>query len=122
MGRSRSAVDADTTGTGPLTYIPTLNEMIDTHSERMASLRNRVPTPVMLLQVFGSAIAIGVLAAYLALLGKSEATALIAAAFVMVILFVSADLDRPERGFIKVPSTALIEARAAMDLPPAAGP
>ena len=34
------------------------------HSERMASLRNRVPTPVMLLQVGGSAIAIGVLAAY----------------------------------------------------------
>jgi hypothetical protein len=116
------AVEADPTGTGPLTYIPTLNDMIDTHSERMASLRNRVPTPVMLLQVCGSAIAIGVLAAYLALLGRSEITALIAAAFVCVILFVSFDLDRPERGFITVPSTALVEARAEMDLPPAADP
>jgi hypothetical protein len=116
------AVDADATGTGPLTYIPTLNEMIDTHADRIASLRNIVPTPVMLLQVFGSAIAIGVLAAYLALLGRSEATALIAAAFVIVILFVSFDLDRPERGFITVPTTALVETRADMDLPPAAGP
>jgi hypothetical protein len=116
------AVDADATGTGPLTYIPTLNDMIDTHSERLASLRNRVPTPVMLLQVGGSAIAIGVLAAYLALLGRSEITALIAVVFVIVILFVSFDLDRPERGFITVPSTALVEARAEMDLPPAAGP
>ena len=76
----------------------------------------------MLLQVFGSAIAIGVLAAYLALLGRSDATALIAAAFVIVILFVSFDLDRPERGFITVPTTALVETRAEMDLPPAAGP
>lgn len=115
------AVEADATGTGPLTYIPTLNEMIDTHSERIASLRNRVPTPVMLLQLFGSAIAIGVLAAYLAMLGRSEVTALIAAAFVIVILFVSFDLDRPERGFITVPRTALVDARAEMDLPPAAG-
>ena len=96
--------------------------MIDTHADRIASLRNIVPTPVMLLQVFGSAIAIGVLAAYLALLGRSEATALIAAAFVIVILFVSFDLDRPERGFITVPTTALVETRAEMDLPPAAGP
>jgi len=79
------AVEADATGTGPLTYIPTLNDMIDTHSERMASLRNRVPTPVMLLQVGGSAIAIGVLAAYLALLGRSEVTALIAAGFVILV-------------------------------------
>jgi hypothetical protein len=63
-----------------------------------------------------------VLAAYLALLGRSEVTALIAAAFVIVILFVSFDLDRPERGFITVPSTPLVEARAEMDLPPAAGP
>lgn len=116
------AVKADATGTGPLTYIPSLNEMIDTHSERMASLRNRVPISVMLLQVGGSAIAIGVLAAYLALLGRSEVTALIAAAFVIVILFVSFDLDRPERGFITVPSAPLVEARAEMDLPPAAGP
>jgi hypothetical protein len=40
---------------------------------------------------------------------------------VIVILFVSFDLDRPQRGFITVPFTALVETRAAMDAPPAAG-
>jgi hypothetical protein len=31
------------------------------------------------------------------------------------------DLDRPPRGVIKVPSTALVGVRASMALPPAAG-
>jgi hypothetical protein len=116
------AVRADPTGTGPRSYVETLNEMIDTHTERMASLRNRVPTPVMLLQVLGSAIALAVLAAYLAILGRSVITSVLAATVVVVILFVSFDLDRPQRGFITVPYTALDEARAAMDEPPAVGP
>ena len=106
------AVDADPTGTGPRTYVETMNEMIDTHTERMASLRNRVPTPVMLLLVVGSGLALGMLAAYLAILGRSIITSLIAATVVIVILFVSFDLDRPQRGFITVPFTPLVETRA----------
>ena len=116
------AVRADPTGTGPRVYIESLNDMIDTHTNRVASLRNRVPTPVMLLQIGGSAIAVAVLAAYLAILGRSIVTSLLAAAVVIVILFVSSDLDRPQRGLITVPFAALVEARAAMDPPPAAGP
>ena len=73
------AVDPDPTGTGPRTYVETMNEMIDTHTERMASLRNRVPTPVMLLLVVGSGLTLGMLAAYLAILGRSIITSLIAA-------------------------------------------
>ena len=41
LGTTRQAVPSrprTATGTGPLTYIPSLNEMIDTHSERIASL------------------------------------------------------------------------------------
>ena len=113
---------ADPTGTGPRLYVESLNDMIDTHTDRVASLRNRVPTPVMLLQIGGSAIAVAVLAAYLAILGRSIVTSLLAAAVVIVILFVSSDLDRPHRGLITVPYTGLVEARAAMDPPPAAGP
>jgi hypothetical protein len=75
----------------------------------------------MLLQIVGSGLALGMLAAYLAILGRSIITSLIAAAVVIVILFVSFDLDRPQRGFITVPFTALVETRAAMDAPPAAG-
>jgi hypothetical protein len=116
------AVAADPTGTAPRVYVESLNEMIDLHTDRMASLRNQVPTAVMLLQIGAVAIGLGVLALYLSMLGRSLATPLIAAAVLLVILFVSFDLDRPERGFITVPAKPLVEARAEMDLPPAAVP
>ncbi len=61
------AVNADPIGTGPRLYVETLNNTFDTHTSRVASLGNRVPTPVMLLLVVGSAIAVGALAFYLTL-------------------------------------------------------
>jgi len=114
------AVAADPTGTAPRLYIETLNNMIDSHTSRITSLRNRVPDTVVLLQVVGSSVAIGVLAMYLALLGRGLITSVVAAVVVVLILFISLDLDRPHRGLITVPDTALVSARAAMDEPPAA--
>ena len=114
------AVRGDPTGTAPRLYVETLNETIDAHTDRVTSLRNRVPSPVSLLQVVGSAVAIGVLALYLALLGRGLATSMVAAVVVVLILFISFDLDRPARGLISVPDTPLVAARAAMDQPPAA--
>jgi hypothetical protein len=111
------AVTADPVGTAPRLYIETLNNMIDTHTSRVASLGNRVPTPVMMLLVVGSAVAVGVLAFYLTLLGKGLATSLITAAVVLIILFVSFDLDRPRRGFIEVPDTPLVQVRDSFDQP-----
>lgn len=102
-----AAVEADPTGSGPKLYVEALNPMIDTHSTRVASLSNRVPTAVMVLLVVSSAIALMVLTMYLALIGRGLATALVTGAVVLVILLVSFDLDRPERGFITVPATAL---------------
>ena len=114
------AVRADPSGTAARLYIETLNTMIDTHTSRVTSLRNRVPGPVVVLQVLGSAVAVGVLSLYLTLLGRSITTSLVAAAVVIVILFISFDLDRPQRGFITVPIASLVEVRASMDQPPAA--
>lgn len=111
------AVNADPIGTGPRLYVETLNNTFDTHTSRVASLGNRVPTPVMLLLVVGSAIAVGALAFYLTLLGKGLATSLITASVVLIILFVSFDLDRPRRGFIKVPDTVLVQLRDSFDQP-----
>ena len=111
------AVSADPVGTGPRLYTETLNNMFDTHTSRVASLGNRVPTPVMILLVLGSAIAVGVLAFYLTLLGKGLATSLITAAVVLIILFVSFDLDRPQRGFIQIPDAALVQLRDSFDQP-----
>lgn len=113
------AVAGDPAGTAPRLYVEALNEMIDVHTERDASLRNRVPTTVVFLEVIGSAVALGVLSAYLALLGRGAATSVLAAAVVILILFVSFDLDRPARGFITVPDKPLIDVRDSMSEPPA---
>lgn len=114
------AVRADPTGTAPRLYVESLNAMIDSHTDRVTSLRNRVPSTVVVLQVLGSAVAVGVLALYLALLGRGLVTSLVAASVVILILFISLDLDRPHRGLITVPDRPLVTARAAMDQPPAA--
>jgi hypothetical protein len=76
----------------------------------------------VVLQVLGSAIAVGALSLYLALLGRGLLTSLVAAGVVILILFISLDLDRPHRGMITVPDQPLVDARAAMDEPPAAAP
>lgn len=106
----------------PRLYIETLNDTIDRHADRVASLRNRVPSAVWILQILGSAVALGVLSLYLSILGRGLLTPLLAGVFVILILFNSFDLDRPRRGFIHVPSAALTDVRATMDLPPAASP
>ncbi len=124
MGRGEAgdAVRADPTGTAPRLYVKSLNAMIDSHTDRVTSVRNRVPSTVVILQVLGGAIAIGVLSLYLALLGRGLATSLVAAGVVILILFISLDLDRPHRGVITVPDQPLVTTRAAMDEPPAAEP
>jgi hypothetical protein len=101
-------------------YVDTLNEMIDMDTTRQAALSNRIPSLVMWLQILGAAIALGVLGFYLALSGRSLAAVAVATVVVILILFVSFDLDRPRRGFIKIPSTLLVVARDAMNRPPAA--
>jgi hypothetical protein len=114
------AVRADSTGTAPRLYTEALNNTIDIHGYRVASLGNRVPGPVMLLEVVAAALAAGVLALYLTVIGRSIGSALLLTGILILILFISFDLDRPRRGFINVPTTALVLERASMDGPPAA--
>jgi hypothetical protein len=120
--RAGEAVTADSVGTAPRLYVETLNHMFDTHNARISSLRNRVPSTVVLLQVVGGAVALGVLSLYLALLGRSVITSIAAATFVILIVFISFDLDRPQRGLITVPFTPLVNVRASMEAPPAFTP
>ena len=73
-----------------------------------------------MLQIGLSALAFCVLETYLAMLGRAVFPALVGADIVSVMLLVILDLDRPHRGPIKVPDTALTVQRASMNLPPAA--
>jgi exosortase/archaeosortase len=97
-----------------------LNEMIDGENARIAALSNRVPTAVLILEVLGSALALGLLAAYLAIVGRGVLAVTLASALVAFLLLVIADLDRPTRGMITVPDTVLTNQLASMEQPPAA--
>src|SRR5580765_5403099 len=104
----------------PRLYVETLNAMIDQQTVRIAALNNRVPGPVLAVEVIFAAAALGLLGFYLALLGRSVLPVLLSAALVCLLLLVTFDLDRPTRGLIKVPATPLTSLRASMELPPAA--
>lgn len=114
------ALDGSPSDSAPRLYVETLNEMIDMQTTRVAALNNRVPTEVLLLEVIGAALALGLLGVYLALVGRGVLTVVLAAALVTLLLLVTFDLDRPTRGFIQVPSTPLTDLRSEMALPPAA--
>jgi hypothetical protein len=114
------ALDRAPVASAPRLYVETLNEMIDDETVRVAALSNRVPTAVLVLELLGSAVALGLLAAYLAIVGRGLIGAFLAAGLVAFLLLVTADLDRPTRGLIRVPDTVLTTQLAAMSLPPAA--
>ena len=106
----------------PRLYVETLNDMIDMQTVRVAALNNRVPGAVLALEVIFAASALGLLAFYLALLGRGVLPVMLAAVLIGCLLLVTFDLDRPTRGLIDVPSTPLTSLRASMELPPAAAP
>ena len=87
---------------------------------RLAGLTNRVPTAVLLLDCSAPRVALGLLAAYLAIVGRGVVAVTLGAVLVAFLLLVTADLDRPTRGMIQVPDTALYGELASMRAPPAA--
>jgi hypothetical protein len=116
------SIAAAPVASAPRLYIETLNDTIDAQSARLASLNNRVPTAVLVLEVVGAAIAVGLLALHISVLGRGLVPVIAAAALVALLLLVTFDLDRPTRGLITVPDTPLTNQRASEVLPPAASP
>lgn len=119
-GLGGQALDTAPVASAPRLYIETLNEMIDAQAVRVAALNNQVPIAVLTLEVLGAALALGLLAAYLAILGRGVVAVALASLLVSFLLLVIADLDRPTRGMIRVPDTALRSQLASMRPPPAA--
>jgi hypothetical protein len=114
------ALDGAPTASAPRLYVESLNNMIDAETARVAALSNRVPTPVLLLEILGSALALGLLAAYLAIVGRGVLAVGLASVLVAFLLLVTVDLDRPTRGLIQVPDTVLKDELASMLQEPAA--
>jgi hypothetical protein len=114
------ALNMAPTASAPRLYVDALNEMIDGETVRVAALSNRVPTAVLVLEVVGASLALALLAAYLAIVGRGVAAVVLAAALVAFLLLVTADLDRPTRGMIRIPDTTLTNQLRSMMEPPAA--
>jgi hypothetical protein len=119
-GLAGNALKAAPQDSAPRLYVETLNEMIDQQTVRVAALNNRIPSAVLLLEVFGTAIAFGLLALYTAMHGRGATTVFLAGALVTVLLLIIFDLDRPTRGLIRIPDGPLVALRASMAVPPAA--
>ena len=118
-GLAGRALETAPTASAPRLYVETLNDMFDNETVRVAALSNRVPTAVLVLELLGSALALGLLAAYLAIVGRGVLAVTLASVLVAFLLLVTADLDRPTRGMIQVPDTVLTDQLASMREPPA---
>jgi hypothetical protein len=116
-GRS---LDRAPVASAPRLYVDSLNEMFDAQTTRVAALNNRVPNAVLVLEIGAATVALGLLAVYLSMLGRGVVTVILASFLVTALLLVTFDLDRPTRGLITVPDTALKAVRATMVPPPAA--
>jgi hypothetical protein len=114
------ALDAKPIASAPRLYVESLNEMIDDETTRVAALSNRVPTAVLLLEVIGASVALGLLGAHLAIGGRGVLGVVLASALIAFLLLVTADLDRPTRGWIRVPDSVLTDQLESMTQPPAA--
>jgi hypothetical protein len=114
------AVRAQPTATAPRLYEESLNDMIDQQAVRVGGLGNRVPFEVLVVEVIGAAIALSLLGLHVGVLGRGIVPLFMAAAMVTLLLYTVVDLDRPTRGLIRIPDTALATLRASMNLPPAA--
>lgn len=104
----------------PRLYVDSLNAMIDQQTVRLSGLNNRVPNEVLWLELLGAAVALGLLALYLSVLGRGMIAIAVAAVIVSFLVLVTFDLDRPTRGLIEIAATPLLAEKATMSLPPAA--
>ena len=104
----------------PRLYLDSLNAMIDQQGVRLAGLDNHPPNAVLLLELLGAALALGVLALYVSVLGRGLLPVVLAAVVVSFLVLVTFDLDRPTRGVITIPASPLLAEKATMSLPPAA--
>src|SRR4051794_16645617 len=114
------ALDEAPEASAPRLYVESLNDMFDSQSSLVYGLTNRVPTPVLLVEIVGAAVATAALALHLAMFGRGVLTVLIVSLLVTVLLVVTFDLDRPTRGLIRVPATPLVDVSTSMTGPPAA--
>lgn len=107
--------EADDRGAIVSLCVSSINAVIDEHSERIASLQNHVPEPILYLLFVICIAGIGFIGYGAGLVGRRHwlpacVFALVLALVVLIIL----DLDRPRRGMITIDQRGLLELRESM--------
>lgn len=114
------ALERSPRASAPRLYVDSLNEVINQQTIRVAALTNRVPGAVLVLELFGAAAALALLAVYTAMLGRGVTAVVLAGVLVTLLVLVIFDLDRATRGLIRLTDAPLVALRASMELPLAA--
>ena len=105
------------TDSAPRLYVE-LPQRDDRHADRQGGGTEQPrPGTILALEIAGASAALGLLAAYLAILGRGIVVVVLGAGLVTMLLLTTFDLDRPTRGLIRVPDAPLVSLRASMELP-----
>jgi hypothetical protein len=97
-------------------YVQSLNEMIDLHAKRLkAAVRNRIPSVIWIALYGISILSFAAMGYHSGLTGTVRSLAILAVSFTFsVVIFLIADLDRPQEGFLTVSQEPLTDLRQSM--------
>jgi hypothetical protein len=104
-------VQAETTAL----FLQSLNDVIDLHARRIVALENRVPKTILVLLLFVGAISCGLIGYGNGLGGDRNLlmTLLLVLVYCAVMLMI-VDLDRPDRGLVRVPQQSMLRLRRSL--------
>lgn len=99
--------------------VQSLNEVIELHARRIASgVRTRIPGTIWFGLFTVASFALGAMGYHIGLIGSKRSLAIVAVAVTFsTVIWLIADLDRPQEGTLKVSQQALVELRQFMELP-----
>ncbi len=94
-------------------FLQALNEVIDLHAKRlMLAVRNRIPPPVWAVLLAVAVLSFGAMGYHEGLTGTGRSPAVLAIALTFAaVIWLIADLDRPQLGLLRVSQQPMIELR-----------
>lgn len=100
-------------------FIQALNQMIDLHGTRIAALRNRIPETIWVFLFVTASVGMMSIGYHAGINGSRRSVAALAlvVAFSGVIMLI-ADLDRTQKGFLRISQQAMIELQQSMQAGP----
>ena len=99
-------------------FISSLNEMNNIHERRVTALRYHVPSAVMVVLVGVTMLVIGFTGYHAGVTdAQRQGSIVVLAVMVAGVIMLVVDLDRPTRGLVQVPTTALEDAVQGMPVP-----